>query len=179
MRPSAARCRMASRSPGRRRIVIRSRAGPLPGGRDSNSRDCASSHARMAIRASVDSDMCRRAAISANTRFSCGVGRAVIVGAADLKTPSFTAHQPKLLQNADASLSCHQSNTTPIRPPLDIKDNSAAVVSMSTSADPTHSARDFREGLLRREVEGSGRSAGVNGRRDRTASWDGLRVVVA
>jgi hypothetical protein len=179
MHRSAARCRMANRSPGRRRIVIRSRAGPPPEGRGSNSGDCASSHARMAISASVDSDMCRWAASAANTRFSCGVGRAVIVGAIDFKPPSFTARNLQLQQNADTSLSCHQSNTTPIRPPLDIRDNGAAVVSLSTSADPTHSARDFREGLLRREVEGRGRSAGVNGRRDRTAPWDGLRVVVA
>ena len=104
---------MASRSPGRRRIVIRSRAGPLLDGLGSKSGDCESSHARMAISASVDSDICRWAATAANKRFSCGVGRAVIDGAVDFKAPSFTARNPELLQNADTSLSCHHSNNDP------------------------------------------------------------------
>jgi hypothetical protein len=90
MRRSAARCRIASRSPGRRRIVIRSTAGPLDlfAGK---SRMSESSKARMEMSASVDSDICRLAAIAANKRFSSGVGRAVIDGAVDLRVPSFTA----------------------------------------------------------------------------------------
>ncbi len=67
----------------------------------------------MAISASVDSDTCRFAATSANERFSCGVGRAVIDGAVDFEAPSFTARQPVLLQIADTSLSCHHSNNDP------------------------------------------------------------------
>jgi hypothetical protein len=62
MRRSAARCRMASRSPGRRRMVIRSRAGPLLDGLGGKSGAWESSNARMAISASVDSDTCRWAA---------------------------------------------------------------------------------------------------------------------
>jgi hypothetical protein len=104
---------MASRSPGRRRIVIRSRAGPLLDGLSGKSGDCASSHARMAISARVDSEIRRWAASAANTRFSCGVGRAVIVGAVDFKAPSFTARNLELQQNADTSLSCHHSNQDP------------------------------------------------------------------
>ena len=49
--------------------------------------------ARMAISASVDSDICRLAATAANKRFSSGVGRAVIDGAVDFKALSFTARQ--------------------------------------------------------------------------------------
>src|SRR5580658_3512478 len=113
MRRSAARCRMASRSPGRRRIVIRSRAGPLLDGLGGKSGAWESSNARIAIRASVDSDTCRWAATAANRRFSCGVGRAVIDGALAFAAPSFTARQPVLLQIADTSLSCHHSNTDP------------------------------------------------------------------
>jgi hypothetical protein len=75
--------------------------------------DWESSNARMAIRASVDSDTCRWAATAANRRFSCGVGRAVIDGALALAAPSFTARQPVLLQIADTSLSCHHSNNDP------------------------------------------------------------------
>jgi hypothetical protein len=113
MRRSAARCRMASRSPGRRRIVIRSRAGPLLDGLDAKSGDWESSSARMAISASVDSDTCRWAATAANRRFSCGVGRAVIDGAVDFEAPSFTACQSVLLQFADTSLSCPHFNSDP------------------------------------------------------------------
>jgi hypothetical protein len=113
MRRSAARCRMASRSPGRNRIVIRSRAGPLPEGQGSRSGDCAWSQARMAISASLDSDICRWAAIAVNARFSSSVGRAVIVGASDFRAPSFTARKLQLQQNADTSLSCHHSNNDP------------------------------------------------------------------
>ncbi len=63
----------------------------------------------MAISARVDSEICRWAPSAANTRFSCGVGRAVIVGAVDLKAPSFIARNSELQQNADTSLSCHHS----------------------------------------------------------------------
>ena len=68
---------------------------------------------RMAISASVDSDSCRFAAIAANRRFSCGVGRAVIDGAVAFEGPSFAACQSVLLQIADTSLSCHHSNNDP------------------------------------------------------------------
>jgi hypothetical protein len=104
---------MASRSPGRSRIVMRSSAGPLLDVLGGKSGDCESSNARMAISASVDSDICRWAATAANIRFSSGVGRAVIDGAVDFMAPSFTARQPVLLQFADTSLSCHHSNNDP------------------------------------------------------------------
>ena len=104
---------MASRSPGRKRIVIRSRAGPLLDGMGGKSSDCETSHARMAISASVDSEICRRAAAAANRRFSCGVGRVVIDGAVAFAAPSLAARQPVLLQIADTSLSCHHSNNNP------------------------------------------------------------------
>ena len=110
---SDARRRMASRSPGRKRIVIRSWAGPLLDGLGGKSGDCDSSQARMAITASVDSEICRWAATAANRRFSSDVGRAVIVGAADFKALSFTARNSELQQNADTSLSCHQSSNDP------------------------------------------------------------------
>ena len=57
MRRSAARWRMASRSPGRRRIVIRSTAGPLPDLFAGKSGMSDSSKARIAMSASVDSDI--------------------------------------------------------------------------------------------------------------------------
>src|ERR1700683_675511 len=111
MRRSGARFRIASRSPGRRRIVIRSTAGSVLAVRVGWSRISEPSKLRMAISASVDSDNCSFAAISANARFSAGVGRAVIDGAIDFRVPSFTAREPKLRQNADTLLSCHHSNT--------------------------------------------------------------------
>src|SRR6266404_6818302 len=110
---SAARCRMASRSPGRRRIVIRPKAGPLLDGSGSKSGDCDSSNARMAISASADSDICRCAATAANKRFSGGVGRTVIDEAVAFEAPPFTARKPVLLHIADTSLSCHHSNDRP------------------------------------------------------------------
>jgi hypothetical protein len=110
MRRSDARRRMASRSPGRKRMVIRSRAGPLLDGLGGKLDDCESNQARMAISASVDSEICRRAATAANKRFSSGVGRAVIVGAVDFEAPTFIARNSELQQNADTSLSCHHSN---------------------------------------------------------------------
>src|SRR3974390_707543 len=119
MRRSAARARMASRSPGRSRIVIRSKAAPLLEGVGSKSGDCKLSQARMAIRARVDSEIWRWAASAANARFSCGVGRAVIVGGVDFKAPSVTVRNIQLQQNADTSLSCHHPKnnlTTPLDP---------------------------------------------------------------
>ena len=62
---------------------------------------------------SVDSDTCRWAATAANSRFSGGVGRAVIDGAVAFEAPLFTARQSVLLQIADTSLSCHHSNNDP------------------------------------------------------------------
>ena len=102
MRRSAARCRMASGCPGRRRIVIRSTAGDVCGGKSGTSE---SSNARIAL--SADSDTCRLAAASTNKRFTCGVGRVVIDEPIDFKVPSVTARQPMLRQIADISLSCH------------------------------------------------------------------------
>src|ERR1700722_11697090 len=110
MRRSTARFRMASRSPGRRRIVIRSTAGLLLDVRGSKSGGWESSNVRMAISASADSDTRSFAANSANERFSCGVGRAVIDGAVDFKVPPVTARQPMLRQIADISLSIHHSD---------------------------------------------------------------------
>jgi hypothetical protein len=60
------------------------------------SRSWESSNARMAISAKVDSDICRWAATAANSRFSGGVGRAVIDGTVAFKAPSFTAHQSRI-----------------------------------------------------------------------------------
>ena len=92
---------------------MRSTAGPLFDGLGGKSDVWESSNARMAIRASVDSDTCRWAATAANKRLSCGVGRAVIDGAVAFAAPSFTARQPVLLHIADTSLSCHHSNNDP------------------------------------------------------------------
>jgi hypothetical protein len=101
---------MASRSPGRKRIVIRSRAGPSLDGLGGKSGDCESSKARIAISASIDSEICRWAATTAKRCFSSGVGRAVIVGAVDFMAPSFIVRNSELQQNADTSPSCHHSN---------------------------------------------------------------------
>jgi hypothetical protein len=62
MRRSAARCRIANQSPGRRRIVIRSTAGLLRDVFDGKSLTFEWSNARIAISASVDCDICRLAA---------------------------------------------------------------------------------------------------------------------
>jgi hypothetical protein len=77
-----ARPRMACRSPGRRRIVIRSRAVSrsdrtrLP----ADPRLAESNRPRIAIRASLLSEIPRAAAMDANRCFSSAVGRAVIDG---------------------------------------------------------------------------------------------------
>jgi hypothetical protein len=65
------------------------------------------------------------AATAANKRFSRGVGRAVIDGAVDFEAPSFTAHQPVLLQIADTSLSCYHSNNDPAITPITIRQHSS------------------------------------------------------
>jgi hypothetical protein len=64
---------MASRSPGRRRIVIRSVAGSLLDVLAGKSGTSEASKVRMAISASVDSDTRNFAATSANERFSCPI----------------------------------------------------------------------------------------------------------
>ncbi len=179
MRRSAARCRMASRSPGRRRIVIRSTAGLLLDVRDGWSRTSESSNVRMAISASVDSDTRSFAATPENIRFSSGVGRAVIDGAVDFRVPSFTARQPMLRQIADTSLSCHHSNTD-LRTLLDVSNNSKLIVSTSSCTDPSNysPSSDLRERVFTRAVEGGNWPAPTNGCRDRTAFCDGLIDVV-
>jgi hypothetical protein len=122
---------MASRSPGRRRIVIRSTAGSLLDARGGKSGTSESSNVRMAISASVDSDTRSFAATSANERFSSGVGRAVIDGAGDFRVLSVTARQRPLRQNADTSLSCHHSHTDPTTLP-DANNNSTPISSTSS-----------------------------------------------
>jgi hypothetical protein len=122
---------MASRSPGRRRIVIRSVAGSLLDVLAGKSGTSEASKVRMAISASVDSDTRNFAATSANERFSWGVGRAVIDGAVDFRALSFTARQRLLRQNADTSLSCLHSNTDPTTL-LDVSDDSVLVASTNS-----------------------------------------------
>ena len=85
----------------------------------------------MAISASVDSDTRSFAATSANERFSCGVGRAVIDGAFDFSVLSVTARQRLLRQNADTSLSCLHSNTDPTTLP-DVSDDSVLIASTNS-----------------------------------------------
>ncbi len=112
--------------------MIRSTAGPLLdviGGKADKSE---SSSARIAIRASADSDSCRLEATAANKRFSCGVGRAVIDGAVDFGAPSFTARQPMLRQFADTSLSCHHSHSDPTTL-LDVSNNNSTLVASTSS----------------------------------------------
>jgi hypothetical protein len=49
----------------------------------------------------------------------------VIDGAVDFEAPSFTAHQPVLLQIADTSLSCYHSNNDPAITPITIRQHSS------------------------------------------------------
>src|SRR5208283_1662687 len=146
MRRSPARRRMASRSPGRRRIVIRSVAGSLLDVRAGKSGTSEASNVRMAISASVDSDTRNFAATSANERFSCGVGRAVIDGAVDFRALSFTARQHLLRQNADTSLSCRRHSNTDPTTLLDVSDDSVLIAS-------TNSLRSVRILTRRRTYE--------------------------
>src|SRR5579863_4911889 len=73
---------MEAPSPGRRRIVIRSFAGPDAGGGSLSPIGLASgsSTSRMAISARADSEIPARAASAAKRSFSVGEGRAVIDG---------------------------------------------------------------------------------------------------
>jgi hypothetical protein len=66
-----------------------------------------SSRERMAIRASVDSDIPRLAANVAKRSFSAGVGRAVIDGRREAEPLLLKMETPFVQQKADASLSCH------------------------------------------------------------------------
>jgi hypothetical protein len=75
-----------------------------------------SSKERMAIRASVDSDIPRLAAIVAKRSFSAGVGRAVIDGRREAEPLLLTMETPFVQQKADASLSCHQTYFSPHAP---------------------------------------------------------------
>jgi hypothetical protein len=171
---------MASRSPGRRRIVIRSTAGLVLDVRGGKSDTSELSIVRIAISASVDSDTRSFAATSANERFSCGVGRAVIDGAVDFGVPSFTEGQPlSLLQIADTSLSRHHSNTDPTT----LLDLNSRLVASTSSLRRYHyllgvGPLDLRKRALTRAVEGRAWLAFTNGRRDRTESCDGLVDVV-
>jgi hypothetical protein len=65
-----------------------------------------SSKERMAIRASVDSDIPRLAANLAKRSFSACVGRAVIDGRREAEPLLLTMETPCVQQKADASLSC-------------------------------------------------------------------------
>jgi hypothetical protein len=100
----AARSRMARRSPGRKRMVIRSRAvssavtvSPFarPGLADS-------SRARIATRASLLSEIPRAVAIEAKRCFSSAVGRAVIDGRGRLAVPSVMTKRRGFVCECDA-----------------------------------------------------------------------------
>ncbi len=181
MRRSAASSRIADRSPGRRRIVIRSMAGSLLDVRGGKAHTSESSNVRMAIRARADSDTCSFTATSANRRFSSGVGRAVIDGAVNLGAPSFTAHEPVLRQIADTSLSCHHSHTDPTTLLDAIKEDwSSVVASTSSLRRPNYL---LGVGLIRSDADSRTRTnvlacISQRGRRDRAASCDGLTDVV-
>ena len=168
---------MANRSPGRRRIVIRSTAGSLLDVRSGKSGTSESSNVRMAIRARADSDTRSFAATSANRRFSCGVGRAVIDGAVDFAAPSFTARDPVLRQIADTSLSCLDSHTDPTTL-LDVNNKSGSME--VASANSLRRSNHFLSvGIIRSSAERRSWCASANGRRDRTASRNGLTDVLA
>ena len=112
-----ARSLIARRSPGRNRIVIRSveRSRRVEGALVSET-SLQSSKERMAIRASVDSDIPRLAANVAKRSFSAGVGRAVIDGRREAEPLLLTMEAPFVQQKADASLSCHQIYFSPDAP---------------------------------------------------------------
>src|ERR1041384_7061377 len=74
-----------------------------------------SSKERIAIKASVASDIPRLAANAAKRSFSAGVGRAVIDGRREAE-PLLTMETPCVQQKADASLSCHQIYFSPDAP---------------------------------------------------------------
>src|SRR5579862_6633160 len=154
MRRSAARFRMASRSPGRRRIVIRSTARSLLDVRGGKSGTSETSNVRMTISASVGSDTRSFAATSVNARFSCGVGRAVIDGAVDFRALSFTARHRLLRQNADTSLSCLHSNTDPTTLQDAEDDDSTPIASRSSLRQAQYS---LGAGLMRARADSSGR----------------------
>src|SRR4026208_1017582 len=101
-----ARSLIARRSPGRNRIVIRSveRSRRVEVAFVSET-SLPSSKERMAIRASVDSDIPRLAANAAKRSFSAGVGRAVIDGRRGVEPLLLTMKAPFVQQKADASLS--------------------------------------------------------------------------
>src|ERR1700683_1081769 len=82
----AARCAIDSRSPGRKRMVIRSVAGPRAGAGAASRNGAASGSRtlRIAIIASADSERPDAVASVANRAFSAAEGRAVIEGRDDL-----------------------------------------------------------------------------------------------
>jgi hypothetical protein len=112
--------------------VIRSTAGSLLDVRGGKSGTSEASNVRMAISASVDSDTRSFAATSANERFSCGVGLAVIDGAVDFSVLPVIARQRLLRQNADTSLSCPHSNTDPTTL-LDVSNDSVVLIASTNS----------------------------------------------
>jgi hypothetical protein len=67
----------------------------------------------MAINASADSEIPREAASAVKQSFSSNVGRAVIEARRAEMTSPLTERAPRLQQNADVSLSCHQIESTP------------------------------------------------------------------
>jgi hypothetical protein len=70
----------------------------------------------MAIRANADSEIPRLAANVAKRSFSAGVGRIVIDGRREAEPLLLTMETPSVQQKADASLSCHQTYSSPHAP---------------------------------------------------------------
>lgn len=111
-----ARSLITRRSPGRNRMVIRSVERSRREAAFVSETSLQSSKERMAIRASVDSDIPRLAANVAKRSFSAGVGRAVIDGRREAEPLLLTMETPFVQQKADASLSCHQIYSSPHAP---------------------------------------------------------------
>src|SRR6186713_120737 len=100
-----ARSLITRRSPGRNRMVMRSVARSRCAGPAFVSETSLQfSKERIAIRASVDSDIPRLAANVAKRSFSAGVGRAVIDGRREAEPLLLTMEAPCVQQKADASL---------------------------------------------------------------------------
>src|ERR1700733_3868808 len=110
----AARRAIDSPSPGRKRMVIRSVAGPRAGaGTESRSGAASGSRTlRIAIIASADSETPDAEASVAKRAFSIAVGRAVIEGGDDLAERQVMTKAARAA-SADTSLSCRQSDFQP------------------------------------------------------------------
>jgi hypothetical protein len=110
----AARRAIDSPSPGRKRMVIRSVAGPRAGA-DTDPHNGAASGARtlrIAIIASADSERPDAVASVAKRAFSAAEGRAVIEGSDELAERQVMSEGASAA-SADTSLSCRQSNFQP------------------------------------------------------------------